>query len=287
MESLGHRRGQSRRACHASRATPYREVRRESRHSRWIRAGRKPPRASAAQGHRVKTQLPVGQREAMAFHRFGLTRFAQRFPKETSTRALDVLGCVSRELHLTDALDGLPRVEQVCDFHCVTTWSFRALRWEGVRFSDFFDHVVRPHAAPHASATLVALRGQDGARTGMLLQDLLAPDVLLADRLDGELISVDHGAPMRLIAPAHYGYKSMKHLSGIEFREPTSGYRVSGLSFMDHPRARVAHEERGRLLPGWLLRYLYRPLIPGTVSRFAQASARRMATSAPGGETAA
>ena len=235
----------------------------------------------------MSTPLPPGQREAAEFHRFGLTQFAQRFPKETSSCALEVVGSVTRQLHLTDALQGLPRVEQVCDFHCVTTWSYRALRWEGVRFLDFYTQVLQPQAAPQASATLVALRGQDGARTGMLLEDLLAPDVLLADSLNGQPISVDHGAPLRLIAPAHYGYKSVKHLSRIEFREPASGYRVSGLSFMDHPRARVAQEERGRVLPGWLLRYLYRPLIPGTVSRFAKASESRNANSRRRGETAA
>jgi DMSO/TMAO reductase YedYZ molybdopterin-dependent catalytic subunit len=121
----------------------------------------------------------------------------------------------------------------------------------------------------------------------MLLEDLLAPDVLLADRLNGQRISVDHGAPLRLIAPAHYGYKSVKHLSRVEFLDPAAGYRVSGLSFMDHPRARVAREERGRVLPGWLLRYLYRPFIPGTVSKFAQASEGRNASSARSGDTAA
>lgn len=186
---------------------------------------------------------------------------------------------MTRPLHLAAALHGLPRVEQVCDFHCVTTWSYRALRWGGVRFIDFFTQVVQPQAAPFASATLVALRGQDGARTGMLLEDLLAPSVLLADHLNGQPLSVDHGAPLRLVAPAHYGYKSIKHLSRIEFRDPAAGYQASGLSFMDHPRARVVHEERGRVLPGWLLRYLYRPLISGTVSRFAKAIEGRNASS--------
>ena len=42
---------------------------------------------------------------------------------------------------------------------------------------------------------------------------------------------------------------------------------------MDHPRARVALEERGRGAPGWLLRWLYRPLVPGTVAWFAKALA--------------
>lgn len=238
-------------------------------------AARHPGPAPVKNEGRGQAPLPPGQREALAFHRFGLTQFASRFPNETSVCALDVLGNVARELRLTDALRGLPRVEQICDFHCVTTWSCRALRWEGVRFVDFFTQVIQPQAAPQASATLVALRGQDGARTGMLLEDLLAADVILADRLNGRSLSIDHGAPLRLIAPAHYGYKSVKHLSRIEFRNPAAGYRVSGLSFMDHPRARVAREERGRVLPGWLLRYFYRPLIAGTVSAFAKASESR------------
>ena len=235
----------------------------------------------------MSTPLPPGQRESADFHRFGLLQFADRFPKETSRPVLDVTGSVTRDLHLTDALLGLPRVELVCDFHCVTTWSYRALRWEGVRFIDFYDQVLQPQAEPHRSATLVALRGQDGARTGMLLEDLLASDVLLADRLNGEPISVDHGAPLRLVAPAHYGYKWVKHLSRIEFREPSAGYRTAGFAFMDHPRGRVAHEERGRVFPGWFLHYLYRPLIPSTVSRFAKASKRRNTNAERSGEPSA
>jgi DMSO/TMAO reductase YedYZ molybdopterin-dependent catalytic subunit len=162
-------------------------------------------------------------------------------------------------------------VEQVSDFHCVTTWSRRSLRWGGVRFVDFYNAVVLPKARPFSSATLVALRGQDGARTGMLLTDLLGQDVVLADTLEGKPLTVGHGAPVRLVAPAHYGYKSMKYLARLEFRSADSSYRVSGLRFMDHPRARVALEERGQWVPGWLLRYLYRPLVSGTIAHFAEA----------------
>lgn len=217
--------------------------------------------------------LPPGQREIPSFPRFGLTRFAYRFPPKTTRPALDVTGEVANDLHLADALAGLPRVEHRSDFHCVTTWSRRALRWGGVRFVDFYEQVVVPRVCPSPTATLVALRGHDGARTALLLADLLAPDVLLADQLDGRPLGVDHGAPLRLIAPQHYGYKSVKHLARMEFRHPDADYPVSGFRFMDHPRARVALEERGRGVPGWLLRVAYRPLIPGTVARFARAMA--------------
>jgi DMSO/TMAO reductase YedYZ molybdopterin-dependent catalytic subunit len=134
----------------------------------------------------VADAWPPGQRARADFPRFGLTPFARRFPQQLSRPAVDVVGEVEHELHGVDALAGLPRVEQVSDFHCVTTWSHRSLRWGGVRFRDFYDAVIVPRAAPRPGATLVGLRGQDGARTGLLLADLLAPDVLLADTLDGQ-----------------------------------------------------------------------------------------------------
>ena len=220
--------------------------------------------------HTVES-LPPGQRETPDFPRFGLSQFARRFPTQTQRPEVEVVGDVERPLHLSDALLNLPRVEQTSDFHCVTTWSRRSLRWGGVRFLDFYEQCIVPAAGPRPRATLVALRGQDGARTGMLLSDLLAPEVLLADALDGKPLTVAHGAPLRLIAPAHYGYKSVKHLCRIEFRPLDLGYSASAFRFMDHLRARVALEERGRGVPGWLLRYLYRPLVPGTVKQFAKA----------------
>jgi DMSO/TMAO reductase YedYZ molybdopterin-dependent catalytic subunit len=214
---------------------------------------------------------PAGQREITSFPRFGLLQFARRFPAETSRRELRVVGDVASELVVADVLDGLPRVEQVSDFHCVTTWSRRGLRWGGVRFSDFYEQVIAPQARPLADARTFILRGQDGARTTMLLEDLLAPDVLIATTLDGAPLSIEHGAPMRLIAPAHYAYKSVKHLSRIEICTDESKFRPAAFRFMDHPRARVASEERGRGLPGWLLRFLYRPLVSPTARYFARA----------------
>lgn len=217
--------------------------------------------------------LPPGQRESAAFPRFGLSQFARRFPRQPLQAELVVVGKVERPLHLINPLVDLPRTEQLSDFHCVTTWSHRSLRWSGVRFADFYEKVVVPQAGPQPDAALVAIRGQDGARTGMLLADLLNPGVLLADTLNGQPLGVEHGAPLRLVAPQHYGYKSMKYLCRLEFMAAHAAYPTSGPQFIDHPRARVALEERGRFAPGWLLRYLYRPLVAGTVKSFAKAMA--------------
>ena len=215
--------------------------------------------------------LPPGQRETEHFPRFGLTPFATRFPTATETISIRIAGDVRTPVEVGEELRHIARVEQCSDFHCVTTWTRRALPWSGIRFADFYRHIVLPLTGAPPDATFVVLRGQDGARTSLPLDDLLAPDVLLADRLHGEPLSIEHGAPLRLVAPAHYGYKSVKHVNRIEFWRSDANYRPFGLRFMVHPRARVNFEERGQWVPGWLLRYLYRPLIGPTVARFERA----------------
>lgn len=226
--------------------------------------------------------LPPGQRETEDFPRFGLTPFAVRFPTVIDTISLQIGGDVRTPVDVGPTLASLARVEQCADFHCVTTWTRRALPWSGVRFADFYRELVVPMAGAAPEAGFVVLRGQDGARTSLPLEDLLADDVLLADRLSGQPLSIEHGAPLRLVAPAHYGYKSVKHLNRIEFWRSGDNYRPFGLRFMVHPRARVAHEERGQWVPGWLLRHLYRPLIRPTVARFQRAMQQRLQSSGAG-----
>ncbi len=220
---------------------------------------------------RTDRTLPPGQREIESFPRFGLIPFAERFPTAIETAKIKIAGDVETSVEVGKELELVARVEQCSDFHCVTTWTRRALQWSGIRFSDFYQQIVVPLARPSPGATFVVLRGQDGARASLPLDDLLAPDVLLADRLDGQPLPIEHGAPLRLVAPAHYGYKSVKHVNRIEFWLNSANYRPVGLRFMVHPRARVANEERGQWVPGWLLRYLYRPLIRPTASRFERA----------------
>jgi DMSO/TMAO reductase YedYZ molybdopterin-dependent catalytic subunit len=171
----------------------------------------------------------------------------------------------------------LPRVYQTSDFHCVTKWTSRSLRWRGFRFSDFYKQIVVPLARPNQHATFVILRCQDGYCASLPLADLLADGVLFAEHLNGELLRIEHGAPLRLVAPAHYGYKSAKHVYSVEFWNDGRNYRPAAYRFMDHPRARVALEERGRGVPGWFLRYLYRPLVRPGIWLFRSALKRHLA----------
>jgi DMSO/TMAO reductase YedYZ molybdopterin-dependent catalytic subunit len=115
------------------------------------------------------------------------------------------------EVALEDLAE-LPRHEQTSDLHCVTTWSRLGLRWGGYRLRDVYERLIVPRTKPDPDARCLVITGLDGYRASLLLEDALASDVLLADRLDGEEIPIEHGAPIRVVAPGHYGDKSVRHM---------------------------------------------------------------------------
>ncbi len=206
--------------------------------------------------------LPPGQREIAAFPRFADNPL-RRPPVLPRTSTLTVTGSVDRDLELDVAglvPDGA-RTDITADFHCVTTWTVRDLRWSGLPFSTFWRDVVVPACAPATGAQCIVVQGLDGARAVLLLADALAPDVVLADRLNGQPLDLAHGAPLRLVSPRQYGYKSIKHVHRIEVHLtlPPSTYGPK-----EHLRARAAVEERHSTIAPRLLRWVYRPLVPLT-----------------------
>jgi DMSO/TMAO reductase YedYZ molybdopterin-dependent catalytic subunit len=215
--------------------------------------------------------LPPGQRARDSFPRFG-THLGHPAPAVQADPSIAVSGHVIEPLVLPlTELASLPRREEVADFHCVAGWSATGLRWEGVPFADLYREVIEPAVRPGERITHVVFGGLDGYRSVVTLEDALAGDVLIAERLDGRPLSSDHGAPVRLVSPSQYGFVSTKHLCAIELHdgEPTERYegtpRLSRTflrsSFSPHPRARVWEEERHRHLPAWAVRPVYRALI--------------------------
>jgi len=212
--------------------------------------------------------FPPGQKARDDFPRFGLPQYASRFPSniDSLTIEIEIDKAGVKEIDISSA--ELPRCTVKSDFHCVTTWSYIGAEWGGLRFSDFYSKFVVQSEANSKQITGAVFYAQDGAKTSLELEDLLGGDVLLADTLDDKPLSIEHGAPIRLVAPAHYGYKNLKHLAKIEFYSNMPVVKRGIDAFLDHPRARVAKEERGRWIPGWILRYIYRLLVSGTVKDF-------------------
>ena len=106
----------------------------------------------------------------------------------------------------------LPHAKQIADFHCVTTWSKFDVDWDGVKFVD-----IAALALPTEAARYVIAHGFDDYTTNIPLADCLDDDVILADRLDGQPLPLQHGGPMRLVVPSLYAWKSAKFLHKLVF----------------------------------------------------------------------
>jgi DMSO/TMAO reductase YedYZ molybdopterin-dependent catalytic subunit len=106
----------------------------------------------------------------------------------------------------------LPRVESISDFHCVEGWSVLNNRWEGIRFKKLVDMVK-----PKENAEFVSFECADGYSTSLSLEELLGNDVLLAYKLNGEFLEEGLGAPLRLVVPDKYAYKSAMWVTRIKF----------------------------------------------------------------------
>jgi DMSO/TMAO reductase YedYZ molybdopterin-dependent catalytic subunit len=126
---------------------------------------------------------------------------------------LEVRGLVGSSFRLSwQEFQALPRKRIKADFHCVTAWSKFDNEWEGVPFT-----VIAEKARPKPEARYVMVHGDVGYTTNVPLADLMRDDVLLADWHAPEPLTAEHGAPLRLVVPHLYAWKSAKWLRGFDF----------------------------------------------------------------------
>lgn len=125
---------------------------------------------------------------------------------------LTVFGEVGRELRLDwGQLMAMPQHEVVVDIHCVTRWSKLDTAWRGVRVRDVLEHAGVKPSGSHLMAY-----SDGGYTTNMPLDVVMDDEVLLAHAYDGQPLEKDHGAPLRLLVPKRYFWKSAKFLRKLE-----------------------------------------------------------------------
>ncbi|MFD3509142.1 molybdopterin-dependent oxidoreductase [Nocardia sp. NPDC058666] len=209
----------------------------------------------------MRVDLPPGQRPA-PHEPFGLPQFGGVRALSGPGHRVSVGGKARHpaQFGIDDLFGAGERLTRTSDLHCVTQWSAVGLTWEGVRFADVYRWLAE-RVIPHPGARWVRFTGLDGYSSTMYLEDALAADVILADRLSDSELTNAFGAPLRLVAPAHYGYKSVKQVCAIDFLR---SYDPGQARIVSHPRGRVDREERGRLLPGRLWRVA---VTPGQIER--------------------
>ena len=131
---------------------------------------------------------------------------------DLTTWDLRVDGAVEQPLTLSwDGLQALPQTEVTVDIQCVTRWSKLDTTWHGVRVRDLLER-----AAPTAEGTHVMAHCDDGYTTNLPREAAMADELLLAHTYAGEPLEPDHGAPLRLLVPKRYFWKSAKFLRRLE-----------------------------------------------------------------------
>lgn len=175
------------------------------------------PQGSGTTNRHGMPRLPVGQHEVRNWPVLDLGDLPAIDPK---TWRLEVGGLVEHPFTLTwDELMALPQVDDVSDFHCVTTWSRYDNHWRGVRFSTLAEMAV-----PKDEATFVFCTGYDQMpgsdipyTTNLPLERAIEDDVLLVHTWEGRPLPAEHGGPLRMITPKLYAWKGTKWIRRIEF----------------------------------------------------------------------
>jgi DMSO/TMAO reductase YedYZ molybdopterin-dependent catalytic subunit len=182
-------------------------------------------------------KLPIGQHEVKNWPVLDL---GEQPAVPLEAWKLEVAGLVENPFVLDwEQFQALPQVEDVSDFHCVTTWSRYDNRWRGVRF-----RTIAEIAVPKENAAHVLCTGYDFMpgtsipyTVNLPLARAIEDDVLLVHAWEGQPLPREHGGPCRMITPKLYAWKGAKWIRKIELlAEDKKGFwEVRGYSNSAQP----------------------------------------------------
>ncbi len=131
-------------------------------------------------------------------------------------------------LSLDDLLKGLTPEERIYRLRCVEGWSM-VIPWLGVPQADVLKRFGPTSQAKFvAFTTLADPRQMPGVawpsldwpyREGLRIDEAMHPLTLLATGIYGKPLLQQNGAPLRLVVPWKYGFKSIKSIVAIDFVE--------------------------------------------------------------------
>ncbi|WP_439156489.1 protein-methionine-sulfoxide reductase catalytic subunit MsrP [Yoonia sp.] len=185
----------------------------------------------------------------------------------TSPWSIKVDGMVDNpgEYALDDLLAGLTVEDRIYRFRCVEAWSM-VIPWNGIELADILNKVgVQSGAKYVAFETVVQPENMIGVRRrvldfpyveGLRLDEAMHPLTLMAIGIYDEPLANQNGAPIRLVVPWKYGFKSIKSIVRITLTDqepPTSWNKANAREYgfysnvnpnVDHPRWSQATERK-------------------------------------------
>ena len=204
------------------------------------------------------------------FYEFGVdkddpARYAGSLKTEPWTVAVEGYVKKPAVYHLEDVVKGETEEDRIYRHRCVEGWSM-VIPWLGFPLSNFIKRVEPTSKAKYvAFETKFAPEQMPGQQTsvlewpyveGLRMDEAMNPLTILAVGLYGKALPNQDGAPIRLVVPWKYGFKSIKSIVKISFVEdqpPTSWNRAASNEYgfysnvnpeVDHPRWSQAHERR-------------------------------------------
>ena len=237
------------------------------------------PRGAALAGVRssvagaMTMEKPTDYQDATSynnFYEFGTdksdpARYAQQL--RTSPWSVEVEGLVHKpgRIGLEDLLKFSPMEERIYRLRCVEGWSM-VIPWVGYSLSALIKRVEPQGSARYVEfVTLADPQQMPGLRSGVLswpytealrLDEAMHPLTLLAFGMYGEVLPRQNGAPLRLVVPWKYGFKSAKSIVKIRFveQQPRTAWNKAAANEygfysnvnpeVDHPRWSQATERR-------------------------------------------
>ncbi|MEN9562684.1 MAG: hypothetical protein RIR73_928 [Chloroflexota bacterium] len=180
---------------------------------------------------------------------------------------LEVTGMVAKPktFGIEDLLSTFTQEERIYRLRCVEAWSM-VIPWNGFTLASLlkaveptsdaqyvrFETIYRPEEMKGQGSAFYPWPYQEGLRIDEAMNDL----TLLATGLYGEMMPNQNGAPIRLVVPWKYGFKSIKSIVKIELtdQKPNTlwstvapneyGFYANVNPNVDHPRWSQASERR-------------------------------------------
>lgn len=231
------------------------------------------PGARSAVAGAVTMEKPTAYADVTSYNNFYEFGTGKDDPAERAGRlktrpwTVAVEGAVKKPgRHDLDALLKLaPMEERIYRLRCVEGWSM-VIPWVGYSLAELIRRVEPTGSAKYVEFHTLADAQQMpgvGSRVlqwpyveGLRLDEAMHPLTLLAFGLYGEVLPNQNGAPLRLVVPWKYGFKSAKSIVKIRFveQQPTSAWmRANPAEYgfysnvnpqVDHPRWSQATERR-------------------------------------------
>jgi sulfoxide reductase catalytic subunit YedY len=204
------------------------------------------------------------------FYEFGTdkgdpARYAPKMTTDPWTVKIDGLVDRPGDYDFNEIMAEMTIEERIYRLRCVERWSM-VIPWNGFELADLlafagvqsgakyvaFETLLRPDEMPGVKYNVIDWPYVEGLR----LDEAMHPLTIMATGLYGKPMPNQNGAPLRLVVPWKYGYKSIKSVVRVTLTDtqpPTAWSKYSEQEYgfysnvnpnVDHPRWSQAYEQR-------------------------------------------